>query len=241
MNENILLYDVFDNKNVLNSQVILNKSIGFEIPSDCYFDKNATNFDKHIFQLINHDNNINIHFDIYNENSYKEKIDKIRNQYKITEEFVNYRGQKIIEYENESGINIIVNDDKNILSINSKCNKYSFEYYVLYYIAFSFDSNCDDNYENSYYQKNSYCILKNAKHLYDEYNVNLIKHNPFETLKILNNENFCKYLINNSDYDDEINNYYLMKDNASKNIVNRIKNYKNDEFDDPSLMDLIEE
>ena len=38
VNENILLYDVFDdNKNVLNSQVILDNYIGFVIPKNYYF------------------------------------------------------------------------------------------------------------------------------------------------------------------------------------------------------------
>ena len=125
--------------------------------------------------------------------------------------------------------------------VNSNCSKYSNEYYELYYIAFSFDSDCNDNYDNSYYQKNSYCIIENAKHLYDEYKVNLIKHNPSETLSILNNESFCNYLSNTSNYDNELNNYYVLKDKVFSGIVNKITNYNNEEFDDPSLMDLIEE
>ena len=242
MNERILLYDVFDdNKNVLNSQVVLDNNIGFEIPSNCYFDKNTTILKDHILKLKNNDNDINIYFNKYDEKIYNDKIAEIKRKYNITEDFTNYRGQKIIEYEDELGINVLAYDGINMVVVNSNCSKYSNEYYELYYIAFSFDSDCNDNYDNSYYQKNSYCIIENAKHLYDEYKVNLIKHNPSETLSILNNESFCNYLSNTSNYDNELNNYYVLKDKVFSNIVNKITNYNNEEFDDPSLMDLIEE
>lgn len=242
VNENILLYDVFDdNKNVLNSQVILDNYIGFEIPKNYYFNKESTDLKNHILHIKSDKDFIRLYYEKCNEYSYKEKIEEIERKYKTTEDFINYRGQRIIEYENETGINVISYDGAYVLILNSKCKKYSYEYYILYFIVFSFDSDCPESYDNSYYQKNSYCILKNGKYVYDKYKINLIKYNPSESLDIINTESFCKFISDNIEYDEKLDNYYVEKTKINQNIVNRINNYHNNENDDPSLMDLIEE
>lgn len=242
MNEKILLYDVYDdNKNVIKSQVILDNNIGFEIPKDYYFKKETTNLSERKLHILNDKHFIRLYYEMCDEKSFKQQVDEIHEKYKITEDFTNYRGQRIIEYENETGINILSFDGTILLIINSKCHKYSNEYYILYFIAFSFDSKCQDNYDNVYYQKNNYCILINAKYIYDNYEINLIKHNPSESLSIIDKENFCKYIKGVDDYDAEIDNYYMSKDKTLKNIINKIKNYKNNEIDEPSLMELAEE
>lgn len=242
MNEKILLYDVYDdNKNVINSQVILDNNIGFEIPNDYYFKKETTNLSERILHILNDKHFIRLYYEMCDEKSFKQQIEKIQEKYKITEDFTNYRGQKIIEYENETGINIMSFDGTNLLLVNSKCHKYSDEYYVLYFIVFSFDSNCQNNYDNVYYQKNNYCILKNAKYIYDNYGINLIKHNPFESLEVIDKENFCKYINGIVNYDEEIDNYYMSSDKTLKSIVYKIENYKSNEMDDSSFMDLVEE
>ncbi len=242
MDESILLYDIYDeNKNVLNSQVILDNKYGFEIPSSYYFNKESTNLKEHILNIRNDNDFIRMYYNQCVESDYKIKVEEIKSRHKITEDFTNYRGQKIIEYEDETGINVIVYDETIVIILNSKCKKYSNEYYVLYYIIFSFDSNCQTSYENFYYQKNSYCILKNAKHIYNNYKINLIKYNPTESLTVIDTKNFCEYISENKDYDDKLYNYYVSKDKGFKNIVDKIKDYRNNELDDPSFMDLVEE
>ena len=71
--------------------------------------------------------------------------------------------------------------------------------------------------------------------------INLIKYNPSESLDIINTESFCKFISDNIEYDEKLDNYYVEKTKINQNIVNRINNYHNNENDDPSLMDLIEE
>ena len=130
MNESISVYDVLDeNNNILNSQVLID-NIGFEIPSDYYFNKEATSTREHILHIMNENNYIRLYYEKCDENNYKLEISNIRKKHKITEEFINYRGQKIIEYENETGINIISFDNTYVVVLNSKCKKYSTQYYI---------------------------------------------------------------------------------------------------------------
>ena len=63
----------------------------------------------------------------------------------------------------------------------------------------------------------------------------------FLSLDIINTESFCKFISDNIEYDEKLDNYYVKKTKINQNIVNRINNYHNNENDDPSLMDLIEE
>ena len=242
MEEGIWLYDIYDDsKKIINSQVILNNNIGFEIPKDYFFAKNHTNLKERILRLDNGKRTIKLYYEKCYEKDYNKKIEELKGKYKITEDFTNYRNQKIIEYETETGINIICYDGSIVLMLNSRCQKYSNDYYVLYFIAYSFDSNCGTLYENYYYQKNSYCILKNAYHIYKKYKINLIKYNPSEILAIINRKNFCKYISNISDFDYEIDNHYMAKDIVFEDIVNKIEKYNNLDFNDnPSFIDLIE-
>ena len=68
VNENILLYDVFDdNKNVLNSQVILDNYIGFEIPKNYYFNKESTDLKNHILHIKSDKDFIRLYYEKCNE------------------------------------------------------------------------------------------------------------------------------------------------------------------------------
>ena len=102
MEEKILLYDVLDDDgNILNSQVILENKIGFEIPKNYFFNRENTDLKSNILQIKNNNNNyINISYVKSDEKDYKEKKQIIKEKYKIIEDFINYRGQKIIEFEN---------------------------------------------------------------------------------------------------------------------------------------------
>lgn len=242
MEEKILLYDVLDDDgNILNSQVILENKIGFEIPKNYFFNRENTDLKSNILQIKNNNNYINISYIKSDEKDYKEKKQIIKEKYKIIEDFINYRGQKIIEFENENGINVMAYDGTIISFVNCQCKKYSDEYFDLYYILYSFDSESSGNYDNLYYQKNSYCIKRNGKYIYDKYNINLLKQNPTDYLSSFSTEMFCQYLKGKNDYDCEIDNYYVKKDKIYKSIVEKIENYRNDANDDISLMDIIEE
>ena len=82
MNKNILLYDVFDdNKDVLNSQVILDNNIGFEIPKNYYFNKESTDLKNHILHIKSDKDFIRLYYEKCNEYSYKEKIEEIMKKY----------------------------------------------------------------------------------------------------------------------------------------------------------------
>lgn len=244
MNKNILLYDVYDdNKNVLKSQVILDNHIGFEIPKNYFFNKSSTILKNRILYIMNKIDHIKLYYEICDEETYSKKIAEVIERYEVNEHFINYRGQKIVEYENETGINIICYDGTVILILNSKCKKYSKEYYILYFIAFSFDSDCQTTYTNFYYQKNNFCILKNAKYIYENYKINLIKYNPSELLSIINRKNFCRYISKGSTFDYNISNYYVPGNKLYKEIVDKIEKYNTDLNidDDSSVMDLVEE
>lgn len=240
MEETLSLYDVLDDdRNVLNSQAIIG-NICFEIPKSYFFNKDTTSLEKHILHLKNSSNFVRIYYEHCDENNYKIKIEDIRNKYNITEEFSNYRGQNVIEYESETGINVIGYDGNIVIIINCKCKKYSKEYFDLYFILYSFDTVSNGTYNNSYYQKNNYCVLKNGSYLYQKYNLNLLKTNPSEFVSEFVIEMFCKYINGVCDYDSNIKNYYVKKDVVFQNIVNKIKMY-NVSDDDPSFMDIIDE
>ena len=239
MNKEIILMDIFDeNKNILNSQVILNNVIGFEIPKDYFFNKEFTNLNERLLLLSNMNNEIKLYYEMCSIDNYNNKIEEIKKKYTITEEYSNYRGQKIIEYESETGINVISFDGEYVNIANSKCKKYSREYYSLYYIVFSFDSKCNGNYDNLYYQKNNYCILINGFHIFKKYGKNILKFNPNELIKTVTNNSFCEYLTSNHYFDEQLNNYY-MPAKVFNIVVNKIDNYVNEELDDPNMMDLV--
>ncbi len=243
MNNNIVLLDILDEKqNTLNSQAIINSEIIFEMPRDYYFDQNATNIEDHILQIKNSNNiNIKLCYESCNEKDYNKKITKIKNQNKINEDFINYREQQVVEYVDTAGINITCYDGKFLLIVSSKCDKYSNEYYILYYISFSLDR-YQENYDNKYYQKNNYCILSNAKYVYDKYKINLIKNNPFEKLVSININAFSNYISGVCSFDWNNSNYYVSKEVDFKNIVEKIDNYKSINLDDDLvLVDMLEE
>ena len=194
MNEKLLLYDIYDSsKQVLYSQVIIDGNNTFNIPKNYYIKKDSTNLDKRIITIIGGNHSIRLYYEICDEEACKQKVANIIEKKQTIEEFSNYRGQNIIEFEDKSGINIVCFDGDVLLKIDSKCTRYSKEYYILYYIAFSFEINFDDNFKNESYEKNNYCILKNAKHAHDKYKVNLINLNPTKLIDKINRENFCNH------------------------------------------------
>ena len=241
MDENISVYDVLDeNKTILNSQVLIG-NVGFEIPSDYYFNHEFTSIKDHIFHLVSKNDYIRIHYEKCNEENYNLEISNIKERNNITEDFTNYRGQKIIEYENETGINLISYDNCYVTILNYKCKKYSNQYYTLYYILFSFVFNISIEYDNVYYQKNNYCIMKNGCYLYEKYNKNIIKYNPADLLNKYDKIAFCDYLNGNIIFDTNFENYYTVEDNEFIKIFNKINSYVNFEDDNPDLMEVIEE
>lgn len=231
------VYDVFSNKNKLNSQVIFN-NIGFEIPNNYYFEKNATNIEENSFQLIGNSNyKIDLKCMFLNEYEFNDKIKKYSNT--IINSFQNYRNQKIYEMINDEIISIFGYDGKVFFELKSNAIKYSQEYFELYYIAFSFSEIENYDYDNSFFQKNNYCILKNGKYVYDNYNENLIYKNPYEYLKKINTINFNEYINKNNKYDYKLKNDYIK--NEYNNIVEKIEHYKSIVDNDKELLDVIEE
>ena len=248
MNRKIKLYDVVDNNNIIiNSQVIVDNNIGFEIPRQYYFVNDTT--DNNTFHITNDKTDINISFELFDENIIKGKLESIRNNLikvesktKITENFNNYRNQKIMEYEENNCINVIGYDEHIIISANSKCKKYSYEYFDLYYIVFSFIYGCNGEYDNLSYQKNNYCILKNGKYIYETNEINILKTNPIDLLISISNKNFCQSICENKEYDKNIDYYYIPKAEMFRKIVKRIENIIiSEDNDNPDCMDLIVE
>ena len=231
------VYDVFSDKNKLNSQVIFN-NIGFEIPNNYYFEKSATNIEENSFLLIGDFNyKIDLKCMILNEDQFNEKLKKYSNT--IINSFQNYRNQKIYEVINDEIISIFGYDGKVFFELNSNSIKYSQEYFELYYIAFSFSEIENYDYDNNFFQKNNYCILKNGKYVYDNYNENLIYKNPYEYLKKINTINFNEYINKNNKYDYQLKNDYIK--NEYNNIVEKIEHYKSIVENDKELLDVIEE
>lgn len=231
------VYDVFSNESKLNSQVIFN-NIGFEIPNNYYFEKNATNIEENTFQLISSsDYKIDLKCMILNEDEFNDKLKKYSNT--IINSFQNYRNQKIYEIINDEMIKMFGYDGKVFFELNSNVIKYSQEYFELYYIAFSFSEIENFEYDNNLFQKNNYCILKNGKHIYDNYMINLIYENPYEYLKKLNTINFNEYINKNYKYDYKLKNDYIRNDYG--NIVEKIEHYKGIVEKDKELLDIIEE
>lgn len=231
------VYDVFSNKNKLNSQVIFN-NIGFEIPNNYYFEKSATNIEENTFQLISSsDYKIDLKCVILNEDEFNDELKKYSNS--IINNFQNYRNQKIYEIVSDEIIKIFGYDGKVFFELNSNVKKYSQEYFELYYIAFSFSEIENFNYDNNLFQKNNYCILKNGKYVYDNYKINLIYENPYEYLKKLNTINFNEYINKNYKYDYKLKNDYIKNDYS--NIVEKIEHYKSMVENDKELLDIIEE
>ena len=237
MDKKILIYDVLDqNDKMLNSQVILDNNIGFEIPSDYFFDKDKTNLNKNKLVILNKNNNIVMEFKICNEDNYKNEINEIRKNYDIGEDFINYREQKILEYVDKDYMNILGFDGKVLVSLKSKCKKYSSLYYEMYFILYSFDSKCNLQYDNFYYQKNNFCILKNGYYIYNKFKLNLLKENVYDYLNKLNEKYFCDYLLKNKEFDKNIDNYYLPS--TYRDIMSKVDGYKLS--DDLSLRDEVE-
>lgn len=236
--ENIFkVYDVFDTKVKLNSQVIVN-NIGFEIPSNYYFEKDNTDLSKNKFQLCNnHNHQIELKYDLLNENEVSDKL----KQYKsfTINSFQNYRNQRIYEFFDADKIVVIGYDGKIFFEIKSNVEKHSQEYFELYYIAFSFSEIDEYNYDNYIFQKNNYIILKNGKYLYDNYDINIVYKQPYEYLKKLNIISFNNYINKNEKYRYELENNYLKNDYG--NIVEKIEHYKNVAENDKELLDVIEE
>ena len=231
------VYDVFSDKNKLNSQVIFN-NIGFEIPNNYYFEKSATNIEENTFQLISSsDYKIDLKCVILNEDEFNDELKKYSNS--IINNFQNYRNQKIYEIVSDEVIKIFGYDGKVFFELNSNVKKYSQEYFELYYIAFSFSEIENFNYDNNLFQKNNYCILKNGKYVYDNYKINLICENPYEYLKKLNTINFNEYINKNYKYDYKLKNDYIKNDYS--NIVEKIEHYKGIVENDEELLDIIEE
>ncbi len=231
------VYDVFSDKNKLNSQVIFN-NIGFEIPKNYYFEKSATNIEENSFQLIVNSNyKVDLKCMILNEDEFNDKLKKYSNT--IINSFQNYRNQKIYEVINDEIIRIFGYDGKVFFELNSNAIKYSQEYFELYYIAFSFSEIENSDYDNNFFQKNNYCILKNGKYIYDNYNDNLIYKNPYEYLKKINTINFNEYINKNNKYDYKLKNDYIK--NEYNNIVEKIEHYKSIVENDKKLLDVIEE
>lgn len=231
------VYDVFSNESKLNSQVIFN-NIGFEIPNNYYFEKNATNIEENTFQLISSsDYKIDLKCMILNEDEFNDKLKKYSNT--IINSFQNYRNQKIYEIINDEMIKMFGYDGKVFFELNSNVIKYSQEYFELYYIAFSFSEIENFEYDNNLFQKNNYCILKNGKHIYDNYMINLIYENPYEYLKKLNTINFNEYINKNYKYDYKLKNDYIKNDYSK--IVEKIEHYKGIVEKDKELLDIIEE
>lgn len=241
MSETILMYDVLnENSETINSQVIIN-NMGFEIPNDYYFIENLTRLNDKILYLTDGKNVIQMYYEKCNNQNYENKVKEIKESNLILETFDNYRGQKIIEYECEKKINIMGYDGDYIIVINSDCKRYSRDYYTLYYILFSCDSRCEENYDNLYYQKNNLSILVNGKHVYDRYQKNIIKYVPEKILLSLINKSYCNYLESNKEFDENLSNYYIKNDIGMKKVIKKIESYFDSNNDDISMRDLIEE
>lgn len=236
--ENVFkIYDVFDNNNKLNSQVIFN-SIGFEIPTNYYFEKKSTNLELNKFQLINDCNHkINLECYILNESEFNDRLKKYSNQAMCN--FQNYRSQKIYEIIDNEKIKIIGYDGKIFFKLDSNVKKYSQEYFELYYVAFSLSEIENNNYDNNTYQKNNYCILKNGKYVYDKYNIDIVYEKPYECLKKLNTINFNNYINKNEKYEYELDNNYVK--NNYRSIFEKIENYKKSVESNEELLDIVNE
>lgn len=225
MNNNLILYDLVEKGNVLNSQAILNDiSIAFEIPSNYYFDKSHTNIQEHYFRVIGYNSFVDIRILKKNKETYKKDLLELYKKFVFNEELANYRNHKVVEFEHDDTIYVIIYDGIYEYDLKSKCQRYSKEYFELYFIAYSFDNCNDNNYQNDRVQQNNYCILKNGYHVYDKYNINLIKENPQDTLRKLNQKSFTKYLKNNNKYDLELNNEYFKKYNEWKKVYEILSN-----------------
>ena len=236
MESTLKVYDVFDNKNNLNSQVLLN-DIGFEIPSNYYFDNNTVNIHENKFQLINDKNRINLKCGVFNKDDFDKVLTKYNNF--IVNDFQNYRNQKIYEIISNQTIKVLGHDDNVFFELSSDIKRYTQEYFELYYIAFSFCKIEDNEYDNITFQKNNYCILKNGKYIYDKYDINLIYEKPNECVKTLNSISFNNYISNNDKYDSKLKNNYIKND--FDYIVEKIEKFKNIKDDDNFPLDILEE
>lgn len=236
MESTLKVYDIFNNKNKLNSQVLLN-DIGFEIPSNYYFDNNTVNIHENNFQLVNDKNKINLKCGIFNKDDFDKVLTKYNNF--IVSDFQNYRNQKIYEIISNQTIKVFGHDDNVFFELSSDIKRYTQEYFELYYIAFSFCKIEDNEYDNIIFQKNNYCILKNCKYIYDKYGVNLIYEKPYECVKTLNIISFNNYISNNDKYDSKLKNNYIKND--FDYIVEKIEKFKNIKVDDNIPLDILEE
>lgn len=236
MESTLKVYDVFNNKNKLNSQVLLN-DIGFEIPSNYYFDNNTVNIHENNFQLVNDKNKINLKCGIFNKDDFDKVLSKYNNF--IVSDFQNYRNQKIYEIISNQTIKVFGHDDNVFFELSSDIKRYTQEYFELYYIAFSFCKITDNEYDNITFQKNNYCILKNCKYIYDKYGVNLIYEKPYECVKTLDIISFNNYISNNDKYDSKLKNNYIKND--FDYIVEKIEEFKNIKVDDNIPLDILEE
>lgn len=243
MKQNICVMDVYDdNENILNSQVIINDNIKFEIPKNYFFVQEKTDSELMILLLSDGFSQLNINI-LDNNKNYDEIYNEINKFYKITDAFTNYRGQKIIEFFNNNICYLIIYNKEKITKLECKCEKYSVIYYELYFIAFSFNSSILDNSNDYYCLKNNYIILKNGKYLYEKYNINILKKKPYEELEKVSNMEFTNYITNNEEFSSEIKNYYLKSGDLFYTLKGRIDNYlkNNNVIDNYDEIDLLDE
>lgn len=242
MKQNICVMDVYDDtENILSSQVTINNNIGFEIPKNYFFIKEKTDSELMNFVLSDGYNQININI-LDSNKKYDDIYNEINKHYKITESFINYRGQKIIEFFANSICCLLIFDKEKIMKLECNCKKYSSIYYQVYFIAFSFKNLINDNLNEYYYQKNNYIILKNGKCLYEEYDIDILKKNPYEELEMVNNIEFINYITNNKDINRGIKNYYLKSYCLFYEVKSKIDNYlkNNNVFEDCNEIDLLD-
>ncbi|MDD2434790.1 MAG: hypothetical protein PHO63_00885 [Bacilli bacterium] len=202
--EFLSIYDIQNKKGiVIKSQVILEmETFGFEIIPDYIVNNKKSTLseeNKGTIYLENASNNeiyLSFSYLKVTKKKFNEELQTYINKFHY-DHFTNYRDQEIHEFIDDFNMIIIFYYEGYMFIVTKRGEKYSQEYYELYFTVYSLYKIKTKKleYNNPELEAQSACLRNNGQKVYRYFNhLNLVKVNPIEMVMNLKNEQLKELL-----------------------------------------------